>query len=416
MALTSATGLLQKRNRGLLLQCAVLLAVGYTTVPVFLVATNPIKTQGLQTLAHGHSVTSPTPLVDGLAPFGQVPANRQGLTESHAVGVAAKVVAAMSAGAVAAVVQALLSAVTEPIVNRVLVKRMSVGAAIAELTPAMVATFFATTISTNLLKFPLFEAVSMFASLMPDMTGLTRGILIGLVFTTSTLPLTNFRYRMSIQTPMAEALKPGVLYQAYLPTVVRDIVYATARNVLTALLLVKFTSLSPASPAMLFAVVLGGCIISAPFNEIRGYLLQSQGKKLTFAEFFKPANFVRSTSLGALNQAIAVAAGYWISPMVAKLVASTWQSLESGSPMAFLGVVLFMDVIAYLVSRAFSRSMRSRRNDDIDGLQKAADEAKNKNIELLMEKMQDLEKASEKKMEQIKRLNEKLTKLGGQPE
>mmetsp|Transcript_39471 Transcript_39471/g.86181 ORF Transcript_39471/g.86181 Transcript_39471/m.86181 type:complete len:414 (+) Transcript_39471:52-1293(+) len=411
MAFTSALGLVQKRSRGLLLQCAVLLALGYTTVPVFLVPSNPVNTQGLQT--HAHSVTASAPLVDGLAHFGQGPANRQGQTESHAIGVAEKVVAAMSAGAVAAVVQALLSAVTEPIVNRVLVKRMSVGAAIAELSPSMIAAFFATTISTNLLKFPLFEAVAMFASLMPDMNGLTRGILIGLVFTTSTLPLTNFRYRMSIQTPMAEALKPGVLYQAYLPTVVRDIVYATARNVLTALLLVKFTSLSPASPAMLFAVVLGGCIISAPFNEIRGYLLQSQGKKLTFAEFFKPANFVRSTSLGALNQAIAVATGYWISPMVASLVAATWSALQSGSPVAFLGVVLFMDVLAFVVSRAISKRMRSRRNDDIDGLRKGADEAQDMDIELLMGKMQELERASAKKMKQISTLNEKVAKLGG---
>merc|ERR1719362_2313023 len=139
----------------------------------------------------------------------------------------------------------------------------------------------------------------MFMRFMPNCSNFVKGIVVGLVFTTSTLPITNFRYRMSIQTPVAEALKPGVLYQAYLPTVVRDMVYAFARYAFTAALLLRFSNLDPSSPAMLFSVVLGGCIVSAPFNEIRGFLLQSAGKSLSFPEFFKPINFVRSTSLGA---------------------------------------------------------------------------------------------------------------------
>jgi len=394
-------GLLPKRKRGVILQCAFLLALAYTSVPAFLALSNLVNRQGLQT--HPRRVAGPAPLVDGLAQFGKDPTHRHSQTESHAVGIAEEVVAAISAGAVAAVVQAMLSAVTEPIVNRVLVKRMGVRAAISELSPSMVAAFFATTLSTFLLKMPLFEAMTMFASLMPDMTGLTRGVLIGLIFTTSTLPLTNFRYRMSIQTPMAEALKPGVLYQAYLPTVVRDMVYATSRNVLTSMLLMKFTMLSPDSPVLLFAVVLGGCIIAAPFNEIRGYLLQCQGrKKLSFTEFFRPANFLRSTSLGALNQAIAVATGYWISPMVGQVFSATWCSLDSGSPVAFLWLVVVMDVVAYLLSRAFSRS---------PGTENATVVAEDKNLEVLMQKMQELEEAYKKKMKQIKGLNDKLTKI-----
>merc|ERR1719492_320934 len=110
--------------------------------------------------------------------------------------------------------------------NRVLVKRMSLKKAISEMTPALVGGFFMTTMSTNLIKFPLFEAVSMFLSLLPNMSNLVRGLVVGFIFTTATLPITNFRYRMSLQTPVAEAIKPGLLYQAYPATVVRDIFYA----------------------------------------------------------------------------------------------------------------------------------------------------------------------------------------------
>merc|ERR1719188_1134677 len=100
----------------------------------------------------------------------------------------------------------------------------------------MVSAFFRTTISTNLLKFPLFEAVSMFLSLLPNMNNVVRGLIVGFIFTTATLPITNFRYRMSIQTPVKEAMNPKLLYQAYPATVVRDMVYAIGRNMLTVFL------------------------------------------------------------------------------------------------------------------------------------------------------------------------------------
>jgi len=327
-------------------------------------------------------------------------------------GLGARVLQAVSAGAVAAVVQALLSAVTEPIVNRVLVKRMKVADAIAEITPAMIGTFFATTISTNLLKFPLFEAVSMFMRYVPNCNNLVKGLVVGFVFTTSTLPITNFRYRMSIQTPVAEAMKPGVLYQAYLPTVLRDMVYAIARYALTAAILLRYTQLSPNSPAMLFSVVLGGCIISAPFNELRGFLLQSAGKKMTFSEFFKPVNFVRSTSLGALNQAIAVATGYWLTPIVASYAKRAHEAVESGEPMAFFGVILTLDIAFWLFSRAFSQSAgRSRRNDDVDGL--AQVKTNTGSIAALEKKMLEIESLANAKSAEVERLAQKVKELGG---
>merc|ERR1719362_2286002 len=102
----------------------------------------------------------------------------------QASGVAVKVIQAMSAGMVASVVSAILAAFTEPIMNRVLVKRMTLKEALAEMSPALVLSFFRTTISTNLLKFPLFEAVSMFLSLLPNMNNIVRGLIVGFIFTT----------------------------------------------------------------------------------------------------------------------------------------------------------------------------------------------------------------------------------------
>jgi len=315
--------------------------------------------------------------------------------------VGAKVAQAMASGAVAAVVQALLSAVTEPIVNRVLVKRMSVKDAWAELTPAMIFSFFTTTISTNLIKFPLFEAVAMFVAMLPSMSMTVKGLVVGFIFTTSTLPITNFRYRMSIQTPVAEAIKPGVLYQAYLPTVVRDMVYAIARGFLTAFIVSHFVGVSGTDPKVLFAVVLGSCIISAPFNEIRGFLLQSGGANtLTFGEFFKPANFVRSTSLGAMNQAIALATGYYLTPVVAKYVIAVHRALDAGSWQAFGLAVIVLDIVAIIISKSAQGSgkvMSDQLIQQVDKLEVMA-ASKQKQIDESMAEIARLKQANEEMM------------------
>merc|ERR1712032_239429 len=140
---------------------------------------------------------------------------------------------------------------------------------------------------------------------------------------------------MSIQTPVQEALNPKLLYQAYPATVLRDMLYAVGRNVLTVLLLSKFTGLAPGSAALMFPVVIGACVVSAPLNEVRGYLLQSGSKNsLSFGEFFKPANFVRSTALGAMNMGVAVATGYYLTPIVGSHVSGFYAALEAGRPLA----------------------------------------------------------------------------------
>merc|ERR1719343_531347 len=154
-----------------------------------------------------------------------------------------KVVSAAAQGATAATVAALLSAVTEPLVNRLLVKRMTFGQAYAEINFALVSNFFLTTFPTNMLKFPVFEVINMVLT-FTSLTGAMRGIVNGWLFCTVMLPVTNYRFRKS----MGWEINPALLYQAYVPTVARDIVYGLT--------------------------VLAACIISSPGNEWRGYTLQ----------------------------------------------------------------------------------------------------------------------------------------------
>lgn len=349
----------------------------------------------------------------GLLGLGAPEAQQHGQEGSHTAlsavgpvaGVGGKVLAAMSAGLVASVVSAALAAVTEPVMNRVLVKRMSVKDAMSEMSPKIILGFFTTTMSTNLLKFPLFEAVSMFLSLLPNMSNVLRGLIVGFIFTTATLPITNFRYRMSIQTPVADALKPGLLYQAYLPTVVRDMVYAISRNTLTAFMLARFTGVSASSPSLIFPVVIGACVLSAPFNELRGFLLQSGSKKLSFQEFFKPVNFLRSTSLGALNMGVSVATGYFLTPIVGRVISRFHASFDSGSPLALLGVVVSLDAIGWVVAQGFSKKVFTRRIDT----NKDNIVANTEDISALVKRMEAMEAAN-------KRLSEKVIELGGKPE
>eukprot|EP00933_Yihiella_yeosuensis_P018803 TRINITY_DN1533_c0_g1_i3.p1 TRINITY_DN1533_c0_g1~~TRINITY_DN1533_c0_g1_i3.p1 ORF type:complete len:254 (-),score=63.23 TRINITY_DN1533_c0_g1_i3:185-904(-) len=228
---------------------------------------------------------------------------------------ATKIINAMGAGAVASVIQAALSAVGEPIVNRVLVKRMSVSEAIGDVSPAMMLDYFKTTLSTNFLKFPFFEAINMFCSLLP-ISGTVRGFITGIVFTTLTLPVTNYRYRKSMQLEV----NWGNIYEAYTPTVIRDIAYGIVRNYSTIALMALKPEWAAASPQVLFIVVILGCLGSAPFNEWRGYLLQPKESKKSFSEFFVLSNVVRSTSLGAFKQGLALGVGYWCAPPVQRFV------------------------------------------------------------------------------------------------
>jgi len=250
-----------------------------------------------------------------------------------------RVVGAASQGAVGAVVAAVLSAVTEPIVNAILVKRVPLGEALKELDPERIKRFLQTTLSTNFIKFPFFEATNVIMQGV-DLPPTARGAALGTVFCTTTLPITNYRFRKSMDLPVSL----GDLYQAYLPTVLRDILYGIVRNKVGAFMI----SMNPDSNKTavgraknMFVTVLAACVLSAPGNELRGYCLQPPNKRQSFGDFFQPEKFVRSTSVGAVIMSIALAIGTLATPQVEKL----WQTVRDylgRNPIGYLLIILFI--------------------------------------------------------------------------
>lgn len=221
-----------------------------------------------------------------------------------------KVFAAAAQGATAAMIAALLSAVSEPIVNRLLVKRMTFSQAYKEVSFNLVFNFFLTTFPTNMLKFPVFEVINM-ALQFTSLSGSARGILSGFLFCTVMLPVTNYRFRKS----MGWEIKIDLLYQAYIPTVARDIVYGWARSCVGGMIVSSVCPETFFLKAFWFGVtVWAACIISSPGNEWRGYTLQPKDRKLPFAEYFKPVNYARSTGIGAAIMGIALMVGNLVTP------------------------------------------------------------------------------------------------------
>mmetsp|Transcript_20346 Transcript_20346/g.33555 ORF Transcript_20346/g.33555 Transcript_20346/m.33555 type:complete len:293 (-) Transcript_20346:711-1589(-) len=229
------------------------------------------------------------------------------LSKNQDVNFVGRVVGAASQGAAGALVAACLSSVTEPIVNRVLVNRMSLTEAIAEVDLETVSKFFNTTITTNFIKFPFFEVVNMLLANV-ELPASGKGAVLGAIFTTATLPITNYRYCKSVGVPVDF----DALYKAYLPTVLRDIVYGMCRNNVQAYLIETYPQLGK-SPygrfLLMFFTVMASCVISAPGNEVRGFYLQPPHRRLPVKDFFKPARFVRSTSIGALIMSTALGVG-----------------------------------------------------------------------------------------------------------
>jgi len=251
-----------------------------------------------------------------------------------------KVFAAAAQGATAAFIAAILSAVCEPVVNRLLVKRMTISQAMAEITFKLVSNFFLTTFPTNMLKFPIFEIINM-ALTFTSLAGSVRGIVNGFLFCTLMLPVTNYRFRKS----MGWEIKPALLYQAYVPTVTRDIVYGWARGVVGGALSAKMAPETFFDKALVFGITIwAACIISSPCNEWRGYTLQPKDRKLSFGEYFKPVNYARSTGIGATIMGIALMVGMLVTPYAEGL----FEILKANAAYSGVGLVL----IVFLVVRA----------------------------------------------------------------
>jgi hypothetical protein len=228
-----------------------------------------------------------------------------------------KVFGAATQGAVAACVAALLSAFTEPIVNRLLVDRSTVAQAIAAVKLNDCLKFFLTTFPTNMLKFPMFEVINMMMT-FTSFSGSMRGVVSGFLFCTIMLPVTNYRFRKSMQLP----IEPALLYQAYPPTVVRDILYGWARVFVGGLCSRTFLTDDSGLFAKAFwfgVTVVWACILSSPCNEWRGYWLQQPSKKLPFFDFFKPERYVRSTGVGATIMGISLMVGMLLVPVAESL-------------------------------------------------------------------------------------------------
>lgn len=247
---------------------------------------------------------------------------------------------AATQGAVGAVVAASLSSVTEPLVNKVLVERISLAEAIQQLDWNRTLKFLKTTMSTNFIKFPFFEATNVVMSGV-DISPAKRGSVTGAVFCTLTLPITNYRFRKSMNLPV----NPGDLYQAYPPTVLRDILYGIVRNQVQP----AMTNLAPNFALTnlgrfvnTFITVFVAGVLSAPANELRGYCLQPPDKWKPFQEFFQPSKFVRSTSIGATIMALSLSIGAVATPQLDKI----WKKLKA-NPAAMLVIA----VIAILVYR-----------------------------------------------------------------
>jgi len=265
---------------------------------------------------------------------------------------AGRVIGAASQGAVGAVVAASLSAVTEPIVNSILVKRVPLSEAVKELDPDRVKRFLQTTLATNFIKFPFFEATNVIMQGV-ELPPTARGALLGTVFCTTTLPITNYRFRKSMDLPIT----PGDLYQAYLPTVLRDILYGIVRNKVMTFMV----GLNPARAntnagrfTNMFVTVIAACVLSAPGNELRGYCLQPPNRRQSMVDFFQPSKFVRSTSIGAVIMAISLGIGTLATPQVEKLW-STLRNYLKTNPISYLLIILF----------AVSKVLEARRQKEM---------------------------------------------------
>ena len=209
-------------------------------------------------------------------------------------------------GALAAVVAALLQAFTEPVLNRVAVKRMRLKDAIKEVRFIDILLFFRTVLATNLLKFPFFEAVNDFSTSWSFIPKPLQGIVASVIYTSAVLPLANYRYIKSLQLKV----KFRKLYQAYLPTLLRDMIYGVTRHWMMIILATPY-KLSVGGEALRYFISIAvACLASAPGNELRAFRLQPKKSRLPPSEFFELHRFLRSAMLGSLIPATAIASGH----------------------------------------------------------------------------------------------------------
>lgn len=252
---------------------------------------------------------------------------------------ATRVVGAATQGAVGAVVAASLAAVTEPIVNRVLLNRVPLATAIKEIKPSDMKEFLKTTIPTNFIKFPFFEAVNVIMQSV-ELPASVRGSVTGAVFCTVTLPITNYRFKKSI----GQTVGLDGLYQAYLPTVFRDVIYGIVRNNAGAYLIGRdpvWAATDKGRFVTMWLTVFASTVLSAPGNELRAFTLQRPDQAKPFTEFFQPMKSLRSTTIGSLIMSFSLAIGALATPRVQRLWETIRQYLRE-NPSGYILLVLWI--------------------------------------------------------------------------
>merc|ERR1740138_400333 len=150
----------------------------------------------------------------------------------------------------------------------------------------------------------------------------------------------------------------AVLYQAYLPTVARDVVYGVARNTMMGWLMAANKDLMKTAGGRfkaMFLTVLFSCVVSAPGNELRGFVLQPKGREKPFLEFFDPVKTVRSTTIGGLIMSMSLATGAYCTPFVEALYSKIKESAKSDPLGAMLILFMFLD--------KFQRQLKANATD-----------------------------------------------------
>jgi len=102
----------------------------------------------------------------------------------------------------------------------------------------------------------------------------------------------------------------------------------------------------------MFATVLFSCVVSAPGNEYRGFVLQPKGKEKPFFEFFDPVKTLRSTIIGGLIMATSLAVGAFCTPFVEAFVARLREAAKKDP----LGAIL---ILMFLADRLLRRSPKA---------------------------------------------------------
>ncbi|CAK0858300.1 unnamed protein product [Prorocentrum cordatum] len=138
---------------------------------------------------------------------------------------------------------------------------------------------------SNVERFPFFEVIYAIMSFIP-VSAYWQGIVGGWLYGTITVPVQNFRFRRKMERP----IEPCLLWQAYPPTVLRDMAYGCSRCVIYSALARHLTtdSTSVVVTAFLFGVATWlACVFSSPLNEWRGYWVQPPNAKVPLGQFFK---------------------------------------------------------------------------------------------------------------------------------